>query len=301
MYSAQVRMAQEEDFSVSRIVTGVWRWGNQSPQEILRLIEHSLAAGITTFDHADIYGGYTIEELFGKALSLQPSLRQQMQVVSKCGIKLVSEHRPTHAIKTYDVSAAHLRFSVENSLRMLRTDYLDVLLIHRPSPLMDADEIAEVFTQLRQEGKVRYFGVSNFTPAQFELLHSRIKLVTNQVEISAYRLSPFLDGTLDQCQRLRIAPMAWSPLGSGKIFQDPPPDAQTYRLQNALRPICQKYQVGYDTLLLAWLLRHPSRIIPILGTTNPDRFSSAMRSLNIQLTEQEWFTIWKASTGEEIP
>ncbi|MCS6833537.1 MAG: aldo/keto reductase, partial [Flammeovirgaceae bacterium] len=181
------------------------------------------------------------------------------------------------------------------------TDYLDLLLIHRPSPLMDADEIAETFLQLQKEGKVKYIGASNFTPSQFELLNSRIPLVTNQVEISAYRLAPFLDGTLDQCQRLRLAPMAWSPLGSGKIFQSPPQDAQTHRLQNALHPIGQKYCVGYDTILLAWLLRHPARIIPILGTTHPDRFRSAMASLDLRLTDEEWFEIWKASSGEEIP
>ncbi|GAB4326795.1 MAG: aldo/keto reductase [Flammeovirgaceae bacterium] len=299
MYLSRIKL-MPEGLELSRIVTGVWRWGSLSSQDVFRLIESSLEHGITTFDHADIYGGYTIEEIFGKALHYQPSLRQKIQLITKCGIKLISPNRPTHAIKSYDTSALHIKFSVENSLKMLKTDYLDLLLIHRPSPLMNADEIAETFAQLRKEGKVKHFGVSNFTSAQFQLLNSRFPLVTNQIEISVYHLTPFTDGTLDQCQQLRVSPMAWSPLGSGKIFQHPPQDAQTWRLQEALNKICSKYQVGYDTILLSWLLQHPAQILPILGTTNAHRFKSAIQSLDIKLTQEEWFMLWTASTGKEV-
>jgi predicted oxidoreductase len=300
MYSSKIKLLPE-GLVLSRIVTGVWRWGSLSPQDVLRLIESSLEQDISTFDHADIYGGYTIEEIFGKALHYQPSLRQKMQLVSKCGIKLISPHRPNHSIKSYDASPSHIRFSVENSLKMLKTDYLDLLLIHRPSPLMDADDIAEIFSQLRKEGKVKHFGVSNFTSSQFELLNSRFSLVTNQIEISIYHLAPFLDGTLEHCQHLKISPMAWSPLGSGKIFQQNPQDAQTWRLQETLNKICTKYQVGYDTILFSWLLQHPSQILPILGTANVDRFKTAMQALDIKLTQEEWFMLWTASTGQEVP
>jgi predicted oxidoreductase len=300
MYSSKIKLLPE-GLELSRIITGVWRWGSLSPQDVLRLIESSLEQNISTFDHADIYGGYTIEEIFGKALQYQPSLRQKMQLISKCGIKLISPNRPNHSIKSYDTSTSHIRFSVENSLKMLKTDYLDLLLIHRPSPLMNVDELAEIFTQLKKEGKVKHFGVSNFTPSQFELLNSRFPLVTNQIEISIYHLSPFLDGTLDQCQQLKVSPMAWSPLGSGKIFQQNPQDAQTWRLQEILNRICSKYQVGYDTVLFSWLLQHPAQILPILGTANTDRFKTAMQSLDIKLTQEEWFMLWTASTGQEVP
>lgn len=196
----------------SRLVAGLWRlasWGLRDA-ELLDLIHACLDLGITTFDHADIYGGYTNEELFGRALALEPALRERMQLVTKCGIKLVSAHRPAHTFHCYDTSQAHIVASVENSLRLLGTDCLDLLLIHRPDPLLDADEMAEAFAALRQAGKVLHFGVSNFTPWQFDLLASRLDfpLVTNQVEVSVLHLETLHDGTLDQCQRLGIAPMA---------------------------------------------------------------------------------------------
>jgi predicted oxidoreductase len=191
----------------SRIVLGLWRLGEWqlTPSQRLALVEQALTLGVSTIDQADIYGGYTSEALFGEALALAPGLRQQLQIVSKCGIRLVHPNRPGNRIKHYDTGGAYLIASVEQSLKNLRTDYLDLLLIHRPDPLMEADEVTEAFGRLQRDGKVRYFGSSNFTPAQFELLASRHPLVTNQVELSVLHVQALDDGSLDQAQRLRCA------------------------------------------------------------------------------------------------
>ena len=166
---------------LSPVIAGAWRladWG-WTPQQRLAWIEGNLDLGVTSFDHADIYGGYSVEALFGEALALQPSLRARLQLVGKCGIKLVTPARPAHRVKHYDTSAAHLQASVEQSLRALRTDHLDLLLIHRPDALTDFDELADTFEALRRDGKVRFFGVSNFAPHQLAPLHRRIALATH--------------------------------------------------------------------------------------------------------------------------
>jgi len=288
----------------SPIAAGVWKWGtwghDLDTQAQLKLIEVCIEEGITTFDHADIYGHYTDEERFGKALAIKPSLRRQMKLVTKCGIKLITPNRPGHKIKSYDTGRKHIIQSVENSLRALQTDYIDVLLIHRPDPLMDADEIAETFSWLQRQGKVLHFGVSNFTPFQFSLLQDRFPLVTNQIEASILRLEPFLDGTLDQCQRFRIVPMAWSPLGSGRLFTG----EKDERTQAILQVACQLGQVhnaAVDQILLAWLLRHPAGIVPVLGTAKAERIRSAKGALQVQLSREEWFELWQASAGKEVP
>lgn len=297
----------------SRLIFGVWRmidWQMTTPQ-IRELIDRCLEWGITSFDHADIYGDYRCEGLFGAALAEAPALREQMQIIDKCGIRLVSARRPRHQIHDYDTSAAHIHASVDNSLKQLHTDYLDVLLIHRPDPLMNADEIAQTFVDLNQAGKVRSFGVSNFTPSQFNLLASRLPfpLVTNQIEISVLHLDPFTDGTLDHCQQLRIAPMAWSPFAGGRLFQSQAdrPAGETakpriQRVQAALQQVGD--QLGgatIDQVALAWLLTHPAGIFPILGTGKLDRIQSAIAAEQFRLTREQWFTIWTASTGAEVP
>ncbi|ASZ11988.1 aldo/keto reductase [Chitinophaga pendula] len=293
-----------ESYNFSRIAAGVWKWGEWghrlSTAQIQELIEVSIGVGITSFDHADIYGHYTDEAAFGVVLARQPSLRQQMQLVTKCGIQLVTPNRPSHKVHSYNTSREHIVQSAETSLRNLHTDVLDLLLIHRPDPLMDPDEIAEAFDALRQQGKVKHFGVSNFTPSQFTLLQSRTPLVTNQVEASLLRREPFLDGTFDQCITHRIQPMVWSPLGSGRIFTAPD-DPQVLRIHAAAQPLCEQYQVSLDQLLLAWLLKHPSRLIPVLGTAQPARIQAAAAALSITLTREEWFTLWVAAAGEDIP
>jgi len=288
----------------SRLVAGMWRLANWglSDAELLNLIHACLDLGITTFDHADIYGNYACEERFGRALALEPALRERMQIVTKCGIKLISANRPTHRLKHYDTSRAHLLASVENSLRMLGTNRLDLLLIHRPDPLLDADEVAEAFAALRQAGKVLHFGVSNFLPWQFDLLASRLDfpLVTNQVEASVLHLDALHDGTLDQCQRLGIAPMAWSPLGGGRLFRGE--DRQAARVYQALTEVGEQLgNASPDQVALAWLLRHPARILPVLGTGKVERIRQATQAGTLQLSREQWFTIWSASTGVEVP
>ena len=289
---------------LSRIIAGVWKWGawgwQLNTQQQLRLIEKSIEYGVTTFDHADIYGDYTNEADFGKALRLKPSLRQQMQLITKCGICMQSPNRPSHRIKSYDTSAAHILQSVDNSLINLHTDYLDVLLIHRPSPLMNPDVIADCINQLQTNGKILHFGVSNFTSSQFAMLHSRIPLITNQIQASVIHLDPFTDGTLDQCIQHCIRPMAWSPLGSGVVFSSQP-NEQVSRIRKVTKVLQQKYNASLDQILLAWLLRHPASIIPVLGTARAERIKAAAEATSIELSKMEWFELWQASTGQEVP
>ncbi len=295
---------KKEGPKFSRIVAGVWKWGkwgwNLNDQQTLTLVKQCLEQNVTTFDHADIYGDYTTEANFGKIFKLQPALRDKVQLVTKCGIKLVSENRPQHKIKSYDTSKAHILESVDKSLKNLNTDYLDLLLIHRPSPLMNPSEIAEAFTALRATGKVLHFGVSNFSPAQYRMLSSRTELVTNQIEASILQLSPFLDGTLDQCVEKRMSPMAWSPLGSGKVFSTEPVE-QVLRIRKVANELGEKYNAGLDQILLAFLLKHPARILPVLGTARAERIAAAVQALNIELTQEEWFELWQASQGKNIP
>ena len=285
---------------LSPIVAGAWRmgdWGWNAPQR-LRWVEQCMALGVTSFDHADIYGGYAVEALFGEVLALAPALRQRMQLVSKCGIQLVCGARPGNRIKHYDTSAAHITRSVENSLHALGTDYLDLLLLHRPDPLMDADEVAAEFTALHAAGKVRAFGVSNFTPAQFELLNSRYPLATNQIEFHPLHREPLADGTLDQCQRLRMRPMIWSPLAGGALLTGGGEAAQ--RVQRALQTLAHQHQVSPASIALAWLLRHPSRPLPITGSRRIDSVREAVAALGVRLDVQQWTEVWSAAAGHEV-
>ncbi|MCH1930895.1 aldo/keto reductase family oxidoreductase [Shewanella sp. A25] len=291
-------------FTFSEFVAGFWRldsW-HMTPAQRLNLIEQYLDLGVTTMDHADIYGQYQCETLFGEALALNPAIRQKMQLVSKCGIKPAFDCRPERYVNHYDTSKAHILASVDNSLKQLKTDYLDLLLIHRPDPLMDADEVAEAFDELKQAGKVLHFGVSNFTNAQFSLLASRIDapLVTNQVEISPLVMDSLHDGTLDLCQQQRIRPMAWSCLGGGSLFQRT--DPQATRLLQTLAVIAD--EVGahdISQVIYAWVRMLPSKPVPIIGSGNIDRINSAIASERIMLDKQQWFSIWQASTGHCVP
>ncbi len=289
--------------SFSPFVIGTMRlgaWGAQmNTTQLEAFVEGCLDLGLNDFDHADIYGHYTTEAEFGKLLKQRPDLRQKIQLTTKSGIKLVSDNRPDHHIKSYDSSKEHIIASAEKSLNYLSTDHIDLLLIHRPDYLMDPHEIAEAFDQLRSSGKVLHFGVSNFTPAQFELLHSFTPLVNNQIEASIMHLNPFEDGTLLQCQKHGIKATAWSPLGGGTIFQESD-DPKILRIQSAGKAMAKKHGVQLDQLLMAWLLKHPAGIIPVLGTSKLERVKDTMKALDIQLSREEWYTLWKASTGEEI-
>ncbi|MCA0984773.1 aldo/keto reductase family oxidoreductase [Halobacillus yeomjeoni] len=298
------RIQMAENLSYSRMIHGLWRLADwkQSKEETLSLIEHNVDKGITTFDHADIYGDYTCEALFGEALKLKPSLRDKMELVTKCGIVLPSKNRPENESHHYNTSKQHIIQSVENSLMNLKTDYIDTLLIHRPDPFMNGEEVAEAFIQLKNEGKVRSFGVSNFKRHQWSMLESFLPfpLITNQLELSSYQLENFEDGTLDLCQEKNIAPMAWSPLAGGKIFNSN--NEKSTRLRDKLHLINNEIGAdGIDQILFAWLLNHPARIMPIIGSGNPDRIDTALQSLDIKLTHHQWFDIFQSSMGHEVP
>ena len=286
---------------LSPIVAGVWRMAdwNWTAQQRLRWIEQCLELGITSFDHADIYGGYTVEDLFGQALALSPGLRQRLQIVTKCGIQLVHPQRPTQAVKSYDTSAAHVVASVENSLRALRTDHLDLLLIHRPDALMDPDELADTFQRLHQSGKVKGFGASNHSPSQFALLHHRHPLLTHQVELSPLQMKALADGTLDQCLDLGIRPMIWSPLGGGRLFTSQ--DEQATRIRSVLTRLADWYGVAPATVALAWVMRHPSGPIPITGSHRVQALHEAVAALGVKLEAQHWYEVWQASMGHAVP
>jgi predicted oxidoreductase len=286
--------------NLSPIVAGTWRlneWKLDTPG-LVRWIGQVLELGITSFDHADVYGGYSVEAAFGEALAAAPGLRQRLQLVTKCGIKLVSPARPSHAIKHYDTSRAHLTASVENSLRALRTDRIDLLLIHRPDALMDADEVAQTFLDLRTAGKVLHFGVSNHAPSQFALLHRRLPLVTNQIEFSPLNMTALTDGTLDQAQDLGARPMAWSPLAGGRLMAAQ--DEQAQRVRDVLTTLGQQHGVSVATMAYAWIRRHPSQPIPITGSGRIEALRDAVAALDIQLTAEEWTRVWRASTNREV-
>ena len=276
----------------SRIISGAWRWHTVSSTTVENLIQTSFDAGITSFDHADIYGDHSNEAIFGDVLKKNPGMREKMELVSKCGIKFSSAKRPTTRVKHYDTSKEHIIWSVENSLRMLGTDRLDLLLIHRPDPLLNPVELAETFSRLKQDGKVLHFGVSNFTPPQWRMLQHYLPfpLVTNQIEISLSRIDPLFNGDLDILMEHDASAMAWSPLGGGNLKFD---DHQWFAKAT-------QYNASYTQLALAWLLKHSSFIFPVIGTTKPERIVEASKSIDIQLDRQDWFEMLKWVTGEDI-
>ena len=285
---------------LSRIVAGMWRmteW-DMAPQQRLAFIEQCLELGVTSFDHADIYGGYGVEALFGEALALKPALRERMQIVSKCGIKLLSPARPDHTIQHYDTTAAHITASVENSLRQLGTDYLDLLLIHRPDPLMDFDEMAAAFTRLRGEGKVRHFGVSNFSRHQFEALNRRIALATNQVEFSPLHLAPMFDETFDGLQDLGVAPMIWSPLGGGRLFSGG--DAAGERLRGVIQQVADEVKRPFASVVFAWIMQLPCKPVPLTGSGRIAAIEEAVQATQFTLSRPQWFEILRAARGHEV-
>ena len=262
-------------------------------------IAQCLALGITTFDHADIYGDYQVEALFGEALAMQPHLRQQMQIVTKCGIKLVSSRRPEHAIKSYDTSAAHVTASVDASLRSLKTDHIDLLLVHRPDALMDPAALAETFQRLRASGKVLHFGVSNHSPSQLSMLAQHIELATNQIELSPLALGALSNGTLDQCVERQMRPMIWSPLAGGRLFNTQ--DAPAQRVHAVLAELGAQHGVSVATMAYAWILRHPSRPIPIAGSQRVQALQEAVGALHVEISAEDWYRVWEASTGHCVP
>jgi predicted oxidoreductase len=281
---------------MSDIVVGTMRWGiwdaKFTTAQYEAMIDTSMSLGMSTFDHADIYGDYTTEAEFGAALKLHPEWRSQMELVTKCGIIRVCDQKPEHYIKAYNFTKSHILQSAEDSLRNLQTDYLDVMLLHRPDLLMDPDEVAEAFELLYTSGKVRSFGVSNFTPSQVKLLQSTVPVGVHQLEVSVKDVSAFDDGRLDQCALDGIVPMAWSPLGGGTLPNE---------MLTVLEPLATAFEVTPQAIALAWLLQHSSGILPVVGTTKAENLEAAQAALNIKLDRQQWYTIYQAATGTTLP
>ncbi|WP_172327585.1 aldo/keto reductase family oxidoreductase [Mangrovicoccus sp. HB161399] len=293
------RVTLAHDLTFSRLVYGMWRIGDDadtSARHVQAKIEACLAQGITTFDQADIYGGYTAEAILGDALRASPGLRDRMEIVTKCGIVApVGRHADAKA-KHYDTSRAHIFAAVEHSLRDLATDRIDLLLIHRPDPMMDHEETGQALDDLVASGKVRAVGVSNFRPWDVELLESLMSesLVTNQIEISLARLAPFTDGDLAFHQRRQDAVMAWSPLGGGSLM------AEKGHLADLLDEMALHHGVDRAAMAVAFLLAHPAKILPVLGTNSLGRIAQIGAAAGVTLGRQDWFRLYEAALGHEV-
>ncbi|WP_296618392.1 aldo/keto reductase family oxidoreductase [Marivirga sp.] len=297
--SLSKRMIEFSPFLVGTMRLG--KWGEDfSTNQWIAFIERALELGLKDFDHADIYGDYTTEADFGKVLKEKPHLRHEMQITTKCGIKMPADNRPEYKIKSYDSGEKHIIQSVENSLRNLQTDYIDVLLLHRPDFLMNPNEIAETFEKLKDDGKVKFFGVSNFSPSQFEMIDKMFPLVTHQIEASIRYLYPFEDGTLDQLVLKNIIPTVWSPLGGGKyLLKGNSKEEQD--LNQILKKLIDKYELNTAQLMLLFLKRHPSGIIPVLGTSKTERLEEALKVESKTMEKEDWYALYSAAKGEELP
>ena len=287
----------------SRMIAGTMTWGswgaNLSEKEAAQMIADCMELGITTFDHADIYGDYRNEELFGKAYAQSGVTREAMQLISKCGIQMTRGR--DNRVKHYQYDEAYIIESAERSLKMLQTDYLDFFLLHRPSPLMRPEEIFSAVDKLKSSGKIKQFGVSNFTPSQMALLASEGEVEGNQIECSLLQSSAMKDGTLDDCVQAGRMAMAWSPLG-GYYGSAESTEAkeQTERLEPLLKELSEKYSCTITALLMAWLFKHPAGIHPVVGTTKKSRLAEMLPALEMELDLQDWFLMWEASRGHRV-
>lgn len=286
--------------SFSRIVYGMWRIGDDadtSPRHVQAKIEACLEQGITTMDQADIYGGYTAEAILGGGLREAPSLRDKIEIVTKCGIVAPAGRHSAARVKHYDTSAKHINESVEASLRDMNTDRIDLLLIHRPDPMLDPEETGETLDALVASGKVRSVGVSNFRPWDFSLLQSNMteELVTNQIEISLAETSAFTNGDLAYLQERTLPVMAWSPLGGGSLMGKDGP------LSDALERIAQANGVDAAAVAVAWLLAHPAKILPVMGTNNLARIATISQANKVEMDRQTWFELYTLANGREVP
>ena len=283
--------------NLSRIISGTMNWGtwgaNYSKQEMCQLISESFDSGINSFDHADIYGGYTTEESFGDAFIDTGIKREDVFFISKCGIMYPSKKLPIKT-KHYDYSEDHIIKSVNNSLKYLQTDYLDCLLLHRPSPLMDINIIANTVESLIKSGKIKSFGVSNFTADQMDMFKGKVEILYNQINLSLTHLDHMFDGTLEYMQANKILPMAYSPLGS--YFKE-----RSNKIKKVVESLKDKYSCTDYQLLISWLLKHPSKVYPVIGTTKSDRIKKSMKSLKIEIELIDWFELLEASVGNRVP
>lgn len=293
------RISLNADITFSRIVYGMWRVGDDSdtsPAHIQAKIEACLEQGITTIDQADIYGGYTAEAILGNALT--PALRDRIELVTKCDIVAPAGRYADRRLKYYDTSAAHITSSVEHSLRDMKTDHIDLLLIHRPDPFMDHQETGKALDNLVASGKVSAVGVSNFKLNDWTLLQSAMsnKLATNQVELSVLNHSPFIEGDVQWMQERGIPPMAWSPLGGGGLFGQ-----EGEAVRAVLSRIAGEQNVDVAAVAIAWLLAHPVKVLPVMGTNSLNRIKTFHQAGSFTMDRQTWFEILTAAQGHEVP
>lgn len=293
------RIQISEGLYVSQLVYGMWRIGDDtdtSPQHVEAKIQACLKQGITTFDQADIYGGYTAEAILGAALKANPSLRDRMEIVTKCGIVAPVGRYSDSLVKHYNTSREHIESSVNNSLTDMSIDHIDLLLIHRPDPMMDAEDTGKALDGLVQSGKVRAVGVSNFRPWDWQLLQSAMTtpLVTNQIEISLARIEPFSNGDLAFHQQHGTAMMAWSPLGGGALM------SAEGELASALDRLAAAFGVDRAAVAVAFLLKHPATVLPVLGTNNIERIAGISKALDVNLNREQWYELYEAALGNEV-
>ncbi len=298
----KIRIA--ENLYFSELIQGFWRLNNwnYSTTELLEFTKKIVEMGITTFDHADIYGNHENEAFHGAAISIDKSLRKKIQIITKCGIQLVSYKFPTRTIKYYEYSRQHIISSVEKSLKNFKTDYIDVLLLHRPAPFLNPAEVAETFSELKNQGKILYFGVSNFNPNQFEMLNSFCEepLVTNQIELSPFCLEHFENGNIDFLLQNKIKPMIWSPLAGGRIFS--PPTEHEAEIQKAVKKVANELNVtNIEAVVYQWIMKHPVGAIPIVGTGKIERIKTAIDALEIEISLEQWYKIFIAAFGKPLP
>lgn len=300
----RVRLASNSP-EFSRMMFGTWRL-LAAPEcataaGLAQRLRRCHELGITTLDTAEIYGSYHVEERLGAALALVPELRGKCEIVTKAGIYVPSEFHPERRVAFYNASADRLVKSAEKSLRLLRVEVLDLFLVHRPDWLTAAEETAVGLSRLLESGKVRSVGVSNYTPSQLRALSRCLStpLVTNQVEFSPFCLDPIFDGTFDLCQEAGIRPMAWSPTGGGRLFQEA--DAAGGRFRKVAGELSAKYGgATVDQLCYAWILAHPARPVVILGTTKLERLASACGADSIKLDREDWYALTEAARGKRI-
>lgn len=292
-------------------LSGVWRRAGLTAERVeegIAILEASVDAGYTFFDHADIYGDTTCETIFGRALQRHPDWRERLVVTTKCGIRFADQPHPGDPAR-YDFSYGHLKDSVEASLRRLQLERLDLLQLHRPDYLADYAEVARALTELREEGKVRYFGVSNFRPELVRLLQRHLPddhLQVNQLEISLSRSQCLHDGCLDECQAAHRTPLAWSPLGGGRLGTgyQPGTTAESYAretlLLQTLDTVAGEVGAARTETALAWLRTPPTGIIPIVGTRSPERLRTAVRAAEIELSRTQWYRLLEAAVGRRV-
>lgn len=287
--------------SFSRIIQGCMNWGvwgkSLSTSQMEELIHFNLEKGISSFDHADIYGDYTTENEFGKAFKNSSVKREDIQLISKCGIQYVGKTRPSNLVKHYQYDSDYIIYSAEKSIKDLNADYLDLFLLHRPSPLMHPDEIQKAVEKLMGQGKIKMFGVSNFTSDQTDLILSKTKVSVNQIQLSLSHNYPIFDSSLDYMMVNKIIPMSWSPLGS--FYKNK--SENNKRVSILLDELSTKYNASKDQLLISWILKHPSKVHPVIGTTNFERISNASCANGIKLSNIDWFRMLETYLGHKLP